>query len=396
MKMIKFGLIAVLFLAATQLLTAQPRPGGNRGGERPPHSAIEQRVEQLKQLLDLTTEQKTQLDEVIKTTKEKLAALRGQNFASPEQRKAATQAIMKEAQTAIDAILTDEQKAKLEELKVARKERQAERRDSMQEMRAALEAYREENIQPVLLRQRAKLEQKITAEDKATIAELRTFTKARKEEHKANRTERTTRPNRGERERNAERPEEMQKLKTLVEKYKGDIEALMDEIADERKQWEEDLKAIRVAYLGERPEREGENPRGGRNGDNYRGSHHPNGERGEHHKGHIGAAHFLLLDPNGNKPQIANGNQTLNTITSFPNPAANMTTVKYEVKQAGRIRIDIQDESGNIVRTLVNETLSEGVYTIDVNVNNLSNRTYYFVLTDSKGKVTQKTVVTKQ
>ncbi len=305
--MIRFGLMAVLFLAATQLLVAQPR--GPRGG-----GSQEPSIEQSKQVLDLTSE-------------------------------------------------------------------------------AALDAYREENIEPVLLRQRAKLEEKITQEDKATIAELRTFAEARKKERRENRADGTTRPNRGEREPNAERPEEMETLKTLVEKYKGDIKTLMEEIAEERKQWEEDLKAIKVTYLGERPEREGENTRRGRDRNNDRAPHHPHGAKGEHHKGYLGAAHFLLLDPNGNKPQVISSNKTLNTITSFPNPAANMTTVKYEVKQAGRIRIDIQDERGNVVKTLVDETVVEGTYTIDVNVNNFRNSTYYFVLTDSKGKVTQKTVI---
>ncbi len=93
---------------------------------------------------------------------------------------------------------------------------------------------------------------------------------------------------------------------------------------------------------------------------------------------------------------MTSSNKTLNTITSFPNPAANITTVKYEVKQTGRIRIDIQDERGNVVKTLVDETLAEGTYTMDVNVDNFRNSTYYLVLTDSKGKVAQKVVIAQQ
>ncbi|NJK82720.1 MAG: T9SS type A sorting domain-containing protein [Saprospiraceae bacterium] len=86
----------------------------------------------------------------------------------------------------------------------------------------------------------------------------------------------------------------------------------------------------------------------------------------------------------------------MNTISTFPNPAANMTTVQYEVKEAGRIRIDVQDERGNVVKTLVDEIRTPGTYTLEVNVSNFRNSTYYFVLTDSKGKVTQKTVISQQ
>ena len=48
-----------------------------------------------------------------------------------------------------------------------------------------VKAYREANIQPVMLVQRAKLESQIEAQDQATIAELRPVFKAKREEKMA-------------------------------------------------------------------------------------------------------------------------------------------------------------------------------------------------------------------
>jgi Glycosyl hydrolase-like 10/Secretion system C-terminal sorting domain len=61
---------------------------------------------------------------------------------------------------------------------------------------------------------------------------------------------------------------------------------------------------------------------------------------------------------------------------NYPNPFSDITTVKYELKQAGLVHINIYQMNGTQVAALVNEQKAEGIYETDWRVGNLKTGTY--------------------
>ncbi len=374
----KFSLLAIILLVATQLAVAQPRHGHGRIQ----HPPIERIVEHLSTELDLTDEQKTQLEAIVENYKPQVEALRTQVFDTREAKIAAHKALRKTIREEIEAVLTNEQ---LEELEALKAERGRRKNIDRQGLKTALKAYHKENIKPVLLTQRAKLEVILSEEDKATIAELRTFFKAKKQAMMQQRAN-GDRPRR-DREVRSERPAEVETLKGLVEKYKEDIKSLMEEIEDQRKQWQEDRKVIREQFVEEIEDEDTEEIQDAERGRRHRARHQERRAMGPLPK----AAHFLLLDPQQVNEDVSIG--TLNTIATYPNPSSGVVTLKYEIKQAGTVRIDIQDDRGNIIQNIVNERKATGIYSANVNVSNLKSGAYYFTLSDAKGRVVQKVLI---
>lgn len=209
--------LAVLFLSVVTSL-AQPQ-GHHPGIKGNPFSAIEE----LESELQLTPEQKEAIESLqqkVRTAhQDRRKESRKVRKAQAEQRKAMHESVKAE----LDDILTAEQTALLEAHHEAKKAEAKAMRDKMR-------AYQEENIAPVLLEQRKKLEVKISEADKATLAKIRTERQQmRKEKRKGQKVK--PRPNKEE-------------LSALIEKYSEDIDALMEEIAAQQEQWRKDMKAI--------------------------------------------------------------------------------------------------------------------------------------------------------
>jgi hypothetical protein len=53
------------------------------------------------------------------------------------------------------------------------------------------------------------------------------------------------------------------------------------------------------------------------------------------------------------------------TLTCYPNPFSNLTTIKYTIPVIGDIRVEIFDVSGRSVKILVNERKQAGTYQLD-------------------------------
>jgi flagellar hook assembly protein FlgD len=64
---------------------------------------------------------------------------------------------------------------------------------------------------------------------------------------------------------------------------------------------------------------------------------------------------------------IHNGSekQDLISLTNYPNPFKDHTTISYTVKVPGEIRIEIFDLYGKVVKTLLNETKQAGTHHIE-------------------------------
>ncbi|MBK8550182.1 MAG: T9SS type A sorting domain-containing protein [Ignavibacteria bacterium] len=67
-------------------------------------------------------------------------------------------------------------------------------------------------------------------------------------------------------------------------------------------------------------------------------------------------------------------------IFNYPNPFNPSTVIYYNVKNEGITKINIYDNSGRLVKNLVNEFKPTGEYSVDFNAENLSSGIYYYKL----------------
>jgi hypothetical protein len=373
----RFTTTLLIFAATLTVVFAQRGPEGRRG----PRS-MAPNLEQLQEQLGLSDQQATDLKTLFDETKAQLQSLREQSYDSDEARREAARAILEEQKSAMESILTEEQletlRSQRSEVRDQKGKRTREPRQN-DELRAAVEAYRAENMDPVLRAQRAKLEDVISESDKELIHELR-----------AQRPEEGKRPHRGERpteEQKAERKANMEQVKGLLETYGTDIKDLMAEIEPQTEQWKEDMKAIHEQY---KPEDTAAGNRHRRRG------HKPEGERPEKAEEAFGlmrAAHFLLMDPAAQPAQIQKAEIVVKT---YPNPAINSTRISYELPAAGAARIELLDKAGNVERVLFSGQQTSGPHELDVDLSQLQTGVYYYRITDAQGnQVTEKLVVTK-
>ena len=195
-----------------------------------------------------------------------------------------------------------------------------------------------------------------------------------------------------------ENDEDVKALKILVEKYESNIEELYVEIEPQKTKWEAAQKKIIQQFKEERTlTREGEGK--GRsaiegNKQGRRGHHKGNRGRRGHHEDRAAKmkkGHFLLLNPN----QVTQNSQAkaLTQINVYPNPAISSNTLDYEVKEAGRIKIEIHDAQGRLVKVLLDEEKGVGQYQLNTDLSSFKNRTYFYVVSDKQGVTTKKFLI---
>lgn len=108
---------------------------------------------------------------------------------------------------------------------------------------------------------------------------------------------------------------------------------------------------------------------------------------------------FFILTNGG---AITAVNQTGNEVPStyslsqnYPNPFNPVTNIKFSIKKAGNVEINVYDILGNNVATLINEYKNEGIYSIDFNASDLSSGTYLYRITSGDFTETKKMILVK-
>lgn len=390
-KIFKISLFIIAICSMT-MAAAQPGPRGPRG------KMLDS--DKLKTELNLTDAQVQQIEVLTEQQRTQAQALRDTDFESREDRREAMKEIQMAYKNGLAEILTDEQENKLKEIQQkARTERKARAQEFGQKRQAAksdIGAYRAENIKPVILEQRTKLEAKISAEDKAQIAELRA--------QKPERPKRLQNPSMEEREAakaayeasKEERQAYKAKVQALVETYASDIDDLYAEIQPQVEQWKKDLGEIAQEHRSSEMKKRHED-RSSRVGEKGKGRKHRKrghqGERGEHLLLPKGA--FLLLDPNAPVSDMEVVPQALTEIKVFPNPAFNQNTLSYTVKEPGHLRIELHNESGRRMEVLFDGTREAGSYQLEVDMSKLRNGVYYYTVQDQNGTQSHKVIVNK-
>lgn len=404
---ILFLIVALVFSGIS--LQAQQHEGPHH---RKHHKGgIFEMINQSKEELQLTPEQETALSTLETEFKAEREALKEQEFESREDKHQAFRAMKQTHKEKVDAILTEGQHAIL---KANRKKKVKAHHEMMQKvdkkkLKAELEQYRKDNIEPVMLEKRAALDKVISEEDKATLASLRSKFEARKQDMKQKHKEMKGKRKEMKKECNKEVKKECKEkckkegamgeghpphmkhrfspddpdvkaLHALADKYETDIDALLEPLADLRKQWEADKQAIMERHL----------PEGAESLDGKPNKFmHPRkkGMPGKHN------AHFLLLDPNKATADNTDASEIVSNAKVFPNPASSEMTLSYELQAEGWVQLELKNEEGRLVEVLEESNKTKGTHQLTIDVSGLRNGVYYIsILSQGKQSVVQAVI----
>lgn len=87
--------------------------------------------------------------------------------------------------------------------------------------------------------------------------------------------------------------------------------------------------------------------------------------------------------------------QTYRLYQNYPNPFNPVTKIKFDLPKTGFVKLAVYDILGKQVSILVNEHLSSGSYTADLNASVLSSGIYFYTLQSGDFITTKKMILTK-
>ena len=82
-------------------------------------------------------------------------------------------------------------------------------------------------------------------------------------------------------------------------------------------------------------------------------------------------------------------------LTNYPNPVSQSTTIEFTINKKTNVNLQVWDECGRLVETLVNESMSEGKHTVQFDKKNLNSGIYYYSLIADNKRKTNKMVIIK-
>lgn len=362
---------------------------------------------QLNELVEIKTEMRTKLRER-KDSDQQLSFEERKNFRD-------------QYRDQMLAILTPEQIEKMEALKAAKRQSFHEAKEAKFHERSD---YREKEVLPVLLKQRAKLDKEISDKDKKGIAKLRMIkanfkaeikaTHHAKKEANKNTDDLSNKRNRASHHKGFGKgkhkgfgmikyfkekyPEEAKQLEQLENKYSNDIIKLMDEIADERAEW----KATKDAHRAAQKEKHKKKFRKDIKDAEFERKRKSNrAEMKEEHKilvEKLKRIDFLLMDPNLRLTENNNKStspKSTHNARVFPNPATHTQTLEFEVAKNGNVLVEIIDKKGKVIKEIHNSTMNIGIQSIDVDITQLKGYVFYYRITDGTGTSSTKFMTKK-
>ena len=208
------------------------------------------------------------------------------------------------------------------------------------------------------------LDAEISDEDKAVLDEIREKSKALKATFKENKET---------------------KNKESWKTIKKDMSAIHEPLKDLSKKYKEQIKAV-LANLDD-VKRKDSKEEGEIGNKGNRKSRHHKAKKYEH---------FLLLDPNTiNEKEDLIQMPKVSTLSVSPNPAINQTQVNYTINSAGPVVIDVRNEQGEVIKTLLSETKEIGTYSLDADLSAFQNKSYYITITDKSGTQSERLIIVK-
>jgi PKD repeat protein len=87
--------------------------------------------------------------------------------------------------------------------------------------------------------------------------------------------------------------------------------------------------------------------------------------------------------------------ETLELVTIFPNPAANVCSIKFNVNQTKTLSVNVFNLIGEKVQSIPNNIFEEGEHDVKLNTTNLANGMYIVQLGDGSRSVNKQLVISK-
>ncbi|MDP2365252.1 MAG: T9SS type A sorting domain-containing protein, partial [Ignavibacteria bacterium] len=82
-----------------------------------------------------------------------------------------------------------------------------------------------------------------------------------------------------------------------------------------------------------------------------------------------------------------NGVKKFELSQNYPNPFNPTTTIRFNIPEAGNVKLTLFNILGQEIRTLVNEYKESGVHTINLNASELNSGMYIYQLTIHSDKI---------
>jgi RNase H-fold protein (predicted Holliday junction resolvase) len=82
-------------------------------------------------------------------------------------------------------------------------------------------------------------------------------------------------------------------------------------------------------------------------------------------------------------------------LINYPNPVSQTTTIEFTLNKKSSVNLQIWDERGRVIETLVNTTMQEGKHSVMFDKKNLSAGIYYYSLTADNKRKTNKMVIAR-
>ncbi len=82
-------------------------------------------------------------------------------------------------------------------------------------------------------------------------------------------------------------------------------------------------------------------------------------------------------------------------LINYPNPVSESTTIEFLLNKKSNVNLQIWDECGRLIETLVNETMPGGLHSVIFDRKNLRAGIYYYCLTAENKRKTNKMVIVK-
>jgi hypothetical protein len=107
---------------------------------------------------------------------------------------------------------------------------------------------------------------------------------------------------------------------------------------------------------------------------------------------------FLLMDPNaqnGTSGEMQNSS-LIYDMTVYPNPASNDANISFELVKDSKTRIELRDESGNLVKTLKDQNYDSGKVSTRMDLSDIQTGVYYIVIiTEDGSKQSSQIIINK-
>jgi hypothetical protein len=258
------------------------------------------------------------------------------------------------------------------------------------ELKAALHAYLETEVMPVLTAARNALDQQLSAADKQEIEALRAEKDAFREEKQKRRPEgrpqRDNPPTEAERQAFREmrraRHEFQGRLMDLADANEAALASALEGIRPQAEQWREDLQAIMERFRPADAPDERPAGRHGRNG-------HPGPHQGQASQLRrvLSPEGFLLFDPSQPLP---GAEAAALQLKAFPNPAFETGKLSYAVETPGTVIIQLVSVEGDVVQTLLETEREAGSFTETFDLSEVEPGLYVYRVATPDGIATRR------